>query len=246
MKESVEMMKLSKEVVGLPIICISDGKEIGTVKSLIVNNEKGSIDFLTINHEDMEFNVKAIPFKKVIGIGEYAVTIESDNAILNLTEIPVANQLIMKKVKIIDTKVMTRLGKLLGDVYEFAIDEDTGAIQAILLHVQEKEVVLDVKNVITYGKDLIVVNENAEENFLSSVQEVFGEKIESPLDGQLETVVQKQIDLLVGKKVQKDIVSDEGEILIASGTVLTKEDIERARKRGAHLLIEVSMNAVTE
>ncbi|HSH24701.1 MAG TPA: PRC-barrel domain-containing protein [Massilibacterium sp.] len=239
-------MKLSKEVVSLPVICISDGKEIGTVKSLIVNNEKGSIDFLTINHEDMEFNVKAIPFKKVIGIGEYAVTIESENSILNLTEIPVANELITRNVKIINTKVMTRFGKLLGDVYEFVIDEATGAIVAILLNVNEKQVVLDVENVITYGKDLIVVSEKAEDNFLTSMNELGGEQQTEELEGQLENIAQKQIDLLVGKKVQKDIVDEKGEVIIAENQVLTETDITKARNAGSHVLIEVSMNAVTE
>lgn len=239
-------MKLSKEVVSLPVICISDGKEIGTVKSLIVNNEKGSIDFLTINHEDMEFNVKAIPFKKVIGIGEYAVTIESENSILNLTEIPVANELITRNVKIINTKVMTRFGKLLGDVYEYVIDEATGAIVAILLNVNEKQVVLDVENVITYGKDLIVVSEKAEDNFLTSMNELGGEQQTEELEGQLENIAQKQIDLLVGKKVQKDIVDEKGEVIIAENQVLTETDITKARNAGSHVLIEVSMNAVTE
>lgn len=93
-------MKKSTEITGLPIISIQEGQEIGTVKTLVINPEKGSIDFLTIEHEDWQVSVKAIPFKKIIGIGEYAVTVESDRAVIDLNEIPIANQLVNKKIRI--------------------------------------------------------------------------------------------------------------------------------------------------
>ena len=45
-----------------------------------VINPDRIVDFLTIEHEDF-VSVKAIPFK-IIGIGEYAVTVESENAVI--------------------------------------------------------------------------------------------------------------------------------------------------------------------
>jgi uncharacterized protein YrrD len=39
-------MKKSIEIIGLPIINISAGLEIGYVKSLVINPEKGTVDFL--------------------------------------------------------------------------------------------------------------------------------------------------------------------------------------------------------
>lgn len=59
-----EEMKTSAQIIGLPIISIADGGQIGTVKLLIINPEKGSVDFLTIEQEDVAFGLKAIPFKK--------------------------------------------------------------------------------------------------------------------------------------------------------------------------------------
>ena len=38
-------MKKSTEILGLPIISISEGMEIGKVKSLVINPEKGSLRF---------------------------------------------------------------------------------------------------------------------------------------------------------------------------------------------------------
>src|SRR5690606_10003887 len=109
-------MKKSVEIVGLPIISIIDGIEIGKVKSLVINPEKGSVDFLTIEHEDWQVSVKAIPFKRVVGIGEYAITIEIDSSDINLKDIHMANSLVNKKNNNTNTKVMTRKGQLLGEV----------------------------------------------------------------------------------------------------------------------------------
>ncbi len=57
-------MKASAQIIGLPIISIADGMQIGAVKSFVINPDKGSIDFLTVEQEDVQLSLKAIPFKK--------------------------------------------------------------------------------------------------------------------------------------------------------------------------------------
>lgn len=169
-------MKNSIEIVNLPIICISDGSEIGSVKSLVINPDKGSIDFITIEKEDWQVSVKAIPFKKVIGVGEYALTVESDSAVIDLNEIPIANQLVNKKIKIIGTKVMTRKGELIGDVVEYFVDEENGQILGIAIKGSNQEAIIAASSVITYGKDIIIVKENASSYFLDAPEQLVQDK----------------------------------------------------------------------
>lgn len=59
----------SVEILNLPVISISEGEEIGQVKSLIINPEKFSVDFLTTQQEEWQVGVKAIPFKKSSVLG---------------------------------------------------------------------------------------------------------------------------------------------------------------------------------
>ncbi|WP_409301964.1 PRC-barrel domain-containing protein [Peribacillus sp. SCS-155] len=233
-------MKKSIEILGLPIISISEGEEIGSVKSLVINPEKGSIDFLTIEHEDFQVSVKAIPFKKVIGIGEYAVTIESRNSVIDLNEIPIANQLVNKKIKITDSKVMTRKGQLLGAVTEFFADEDNGNVIGMQVKLKEKEIILSTENVLTYGKDILIVKEEASANFLERPEQLIMQDNDETLEQQ--KLREKQIELLEGKTVLKDIYRQNGELLIANGTVLTKEEIARAQEEGPSVLVGLSMN----
>jgi uncharacterized protein YrrD len=243
-------MKKSAEIVGLPIISIYDGVEIGSVKSLVINPEKGSLDFLTIEHEDWQVSVKAIPFKKVIGIGEYAVTVENSNAVIDLNEIPIANALVNKKIRINDTKVMSRKGQLIGEAKEYYIDDESGNIIGILVAMKENEKVLKSEQILTYGKDILIVREDSANHFKDSVEDLLPEtQTEENLEFEetgssddLENIRNKQADLLKGKRVTKDILGVSGETLIPSGTILTAGDISKAQNEGPSVFVELTMN----
>lgn len=241
-------MKKSTEITGLPIISIQEGQEIGTVKTLVINPEKGSIDFLTIEHEDWQVSVKAIPFKKIIGIGEYAVTVESDRAVIDLNEIPIANQLVNKKIRITQTKVMTRKGQLLGETAEFYTDEDTGNILGVEIQLSDASAVLTAEEILTYGKDILIVKEDASERFLNSVSllnpimsnEVLPSEGENM--GQLQSLKNKQMELLVGKELEANIYDLNGNILFPSGRILSEQDVQKAQEEGPNVVVNLSMN----
>ncbi|WP_042354903.1 PRC-barrel domain-containing protein [Bacillus rubiinfantis] len=265
-------MKSSSQITGLPIISISDGVEVGKVKSLVINPEKGSIDFLTIDNEDWQVSIKAVPFKKVVGIGEYAVTVESESAVIDLNEIPITNQLVNKKIKITNTKVMTRKGELLGTVTEFFVDDNSGNILGMELEVGNNKVALHSEFVLTFGKDIIIVKEDSSSHFMGDISDLdansknssqanTAEIIENAAPSSGETAIEagssnypiedevdmkalkeKQIEILNGKRILKDIHDTNGNILFQAGTVLTPEDIEKAQEEGPNVLVDISMN----
>lgn len=251
-------MKKSTQITGLPIISILDGNQVGKVKSLVINPDKGSVDFLTIEHEDFQVSVKAIPFKKVVGIGEYAVTVDSESAVIDLNEIPIANQLVNKKIKITNTKVMTRKGELIGEVIEYFVDQDSGHILGMQLRLTEKEVALSSESVVTFGKDIIIVKEDVTSYFLNSVEELEGSSEETSVDGiseipaseisassedeEVKALKEKQIELLSGKRLTKNVFDKNGNILFHEGTALSPELIQQAQEEGPSIVVELSMN----
>lgn len=246
-------MKSSTQVIGLPVISIQNGVQLGQVKSLVVNPEKGTIDFLIVDQENWEISMKAIPFRNVIGIGEFAVTVEEERAVLDLNVIPIANELVNKKITIKQAKVMTRKGQLLGEATEFYIDEETGQITGIEVQIGNESRIVRADHVITYGKELLIVHEDAQQTVASDVSELLslrGTQIEplveqmtlKTVEKELDELRRKQIDMLTGKRVLKDIVDANGQILIAKDTILTKEHIIRAQEEGPDAVIELSMN----
>lgn len=280
----VNKMKKSNQILGLPIISISDGSEVGAVKSLVINPDKGSIDFIIIEKEDWQVSVKAIPFKKVVGIGEYALTVETDSAVIDLNEIPIANQLVNKKIKIIGSKVMTRKGELIGEIIEFFVDEENGHILGAMVNVSNREVIIAASTVITYGREIIIVKENASNYFLETPEQLIQDKRASLEDDEANNqieyesfnsgknifedvaksqIVEKnsefnlesdpiddirthQIDLLNGKTTTKDLLDSAGNVLIAKGTVLGKEEIAKAQEQGHSAIVQLIMNVEGE
>ncbi|MED0688067.1 PRC-barrel domain-containing protein [Anoxybacillus ayderensis] len=246
-------MKSSTQVIGLPVISIQNGVQLGQVKSLVLNPEKGTVDFLIVDQENWEISMKAIPFRNVIGIGEFAVTVEEERAVLDLNVIPIANELVNKKIAIKQAKVMTRKGQLLGEATEFYIDEETGQITGIEVQIGNESRIIRADHVITYGKELLIVHEDAQQTVASDVSELLslkGTQVEplieqiapKTVETELDELRRKQIDMLTGKRVLKDIVDANGQIFISKDTILTKEHIIRAQEEGPDVVIELSMN----
>ncbi|KIL46214.1 PRC-barrel domain-containing protein [Jeotgalibacillus campisalis] len=228
-------MKNSTELIGLPVISITDGLEIGTVKSIVVNPEKRSVDFIAIEHEDWQTSVRAIPFKKIIGLGEYAVTVEQSSAIIDLNEIPLANQLLNRKIAITETKAMSKKGRLIGEIKEYYFNEDSGLIEHLEIESAQDRGYLKAEMVITYGKDIIVLEEAAYSSFQSSL---FDDEpiieVEKQNEGVtlLSQIKDKQSSLLVGRRLTSDVKDDKGIAILQAGSELTKADIELAQRKG--------------
>lgn len=240
-------MKKSVEIIGFPIISIAAGEEIGKVKSIVVNPDKGSVDFLTVEHKDWEVSVKAIPFQKIIGIGKYAVTVESFHSILDLNEIPIANQLINKKVSVNGAKVMTRVGELVGEVQEFYVNEKNGNILSIdLLSIEDQHLTIDSEHIVTYGEQLIILNEEYSTSSSAESHQIqeqsFTQKEEPVTQNSIEELDRMQEQLLEGKQATKDILGHNGETVVQEGTIITEGELKQVKEHGPSLMVELSMN----
>ncbi|MBX0358878.1 PRC-barrel domain-containing protein [Halobacillus sp. Nhm2S1] len=246
-------MKKSVEIIGFPIISISAGEEIGKVKSIVINPEKGSVDFLTVEHEDWQVSVKAIPFQKIIGIGEYAITVESSHSILDLNEIPIANQLINKKVSITGARVMTRVGELVGEITEYYVNETNGQVISVDVSTAEQNnFEVSSEYIITYGENLIILNEEFPTGDVETREvEKAPAQVESKKTLHFSTTAnqervdeldRKQDELLEGKQATKNIVNSHGETVVTKGAVLTKSEIDQLKQYGPSVMVELSMN----
>jgi len=158
-------MKRSEELLGLSVISIEDGKENGCVSDYVINPTKGMVEYLIIDNGYRYMGIKLLPFKMVEGVGEYAVTILSSSSIIDLSDELDANELLEKDVRIKNTKVLTKKGRLIGNVSEFIInDEDEGKISAceVILPDGGKGGSISADFIVTFGKDVLVVSEDAE------------------------------------------------------------------------------------
>lgn len=172
LKEGIFTMKKTQKILGLPIISISDGLEVGKVKSIIINADKGAIDYIVVDSGIQIFSARVIPTEDVLGIGEYALTIENEGVITDISRIPAAIQLLQNDIRVKGTKVLTKKGSLIGEIGDIYVDDNdkckiTG-LEFIADITQKKIRLIPRDTVITFGKNLTVVKEDIETSLLDT------------------------------------------------------------------------------
>lgn len=156
-------MKKSQEIIGLPVFSIMDGKKIGQVKDLVINPEEGKVDFIMVSNRNWYVGARVLAYKSVMGIGEHAVTTESENSLTSINETANANNLLERNIELKGNRVLTNKGNLIGVISEYEINEDTGKISRLEYRTAEDESkieVIEAEQVMTYGIDVLVIRQN--------------------------------------------------------------------------------------
>lgn len=158
-------MKKVESVLGYPVIDLSNGELIGKVKDVLFNAVNGTIDYVLVDAESDGFISRVVATNDVVGVGEYALTIQNSDVIKELNNTSAAASLVQSGVKVTNTGVLTRKGSLIGKTGDIYFDEEnclsiTG-IEFIPENNKDSVKVLPAQCVITYGKKLIIVADNA-------------------------------------------------------------------------------------
>ena len=151
-------MKKSVDILGLPVISITEGRELGMSKTLLIDAPNRVVAAITIEDEDWYRGVKLIPYDNVIAVGEDAVTINNSENILTLDAAGDFETLLDDNIRVIGTKAITRSGVIQGNITEIFIGED-GSIEKCEITAPEgstSEVTADQVSI--FGKEVTVIS----------------------------------------------------------------------------------------
>jgi len=254
-------MKKSADILRLPVISISEGKQIGTVKDLVIDASQGAVVALVVDDGSWYLGAKLLPFNAITGLGESAVTVESTGNLIAVATIPRLEQLMSAGVKVIGTRTLTRSGHMGGKVVEITIDE-TGRINNC--EVEEnigERFQIPIQQVVTFGKDVLIVSDAADSSGRGSAggrpmdglvsrtaptsnfvgQDVPGVATpQNSNDDAAQLFEEKQRRYLLGKKVNRRITANDGSIIIEQGNEITEEILQKVRDEDK--MIELTMN----
>ena len=151
-------MKKSVDILGLPVISITEGRELGMSKTLLIDAPNRIVAAITIEDEDWYRGVKLIPYDNVIAVGDDAVTINNSENILTLDAAGDFETLLDDNIRVIGTKAITRTGVIQGNITEIFIGED-GSIEKCEITTPEgstSEVTADQVSI--FGKQVTVIS----------------------------------------------------------------------------------------
>jgi len=241
-------MKKSVEIIGLPVIDISEGNEMGTVARIVLNPIEGSVAALVIDDGKWYLGAKLLPFAAIAGLGESAVTIISSNAILTIENAPAMEQLLCTDVAVIGTKVLTKAGRIQGTVKEIIIDI-TGKIIACEIEELNGEIRnISVERILTFGKKVTIIADETDittgvvSSQTLSTPETKNDAIvkENPKDDSAKKFDEKQRRYLLGKQASRRIETDNGVVIVEEGGEISEEVLQKAKLAGK--FVELSMN----
>lgn len=150
-------MNKTVDMINLPVVDISEGAEIGISTRIVINPTEGSIAALAIDDGKWYLGAKLVPFSAITGIGESAITITSKSEILTLENDPAMEQLLSNDITVINTKVLTKAGRIQGTIKELLIDA-TGKIISCEVEEASGEISsLPAERVMTFGKKVTVI-----------------------------------------------------------------------------------------
>lgn len=217
--KGVAGMKTAQQIIGLPVVSIIDGNEIGKVKNVIINALKGTIDFFVIDSGVRSLSGGVIPADRVLGIGEYALTILQPDDISDIVKIPAAIELMQKNITVRGTRVLTQKGSLLGETGDIIVNEQDAynitGVEFVPADSSIKSGIIPRSSIITFGKDLLVVQDDFIDQLIEStnaIQEVLGaEKKNIRLEEEKPTnsiILPEEVSQEVAKEVALEIVQE--------------------------------------
>ncbi len=230
-------MKKTQEVLGLPIISISDGVEVGKVKSILVNANEGTVDYIVVDSGIQILSARVISTSSVLGMGEYALTIENDSAINDIGRIPAAIDLLQKNIQVKSSKVLTKKGRLIGEIGDFYFDEDNSCritgLEYIADITDKKVRIIPRNNVITFGKNLIVVTEDVESKLLANLSQLSSGKGQPEQEKKNSTTIDNvsaEEDVKSINKAIEELTADIDGLLAKEGETFFNEPQESNNK----------------
>ena len=155
-------MKKSIEIIGLPVISITEGRELGMSKTLLIDSKNGTIAAITIEDEDWYRGVKLLPYSSVIAIGEDAVTVTNSENILTLEDAGDYEAMMDANIKIIGTKAITKSGTIQGKVVEIYVGEN-GKIEKCEIEGRDGSLSeISSEQISIFGKQVTVIDSDLE------------------------------------------------------------------------------------
>ena len=152
-------MKTSTEILGLPVISITEGRELGMSKTLLIDAKNGAVAAITIEDDDWYRGVKLIPFDSVIAVGADAITITNSENILTLEDAVDFENLLDENVRIIGTKAITKGGTIQGSVSEIYIGDDGKVVQCEISDPQGNFLDnISAEQISIFGKQVTVID----------------------------------------------------------------------------------------
>lgn len=156
-------MRTTKELSGLAIIDIRDGKKLGTVGETVISPDDGRLlGFVIKSAGFLSQDESAVEIEDVRSIGADAVTVEGEEIVHRIAAMPEPFQQARSGDRtLIGRKVVTQGGSLVGKIADLVISEDERRTTGMVLEsgMFERGDALSADRIVSVGPDVVIVTD---------------------------------------------------------------------------------------
>ncbi len=162
------MLYKNKKTIGMPVVSLDDGRQLGQIKRLLIDPQTMVVAAFTIDRKGWFKEQSVIPYSHLKNVGSHAVTVDQAQAVVKLSSLPELEVLAKKTPPLLNVRVITEEGIILGTVSDFYFDPQDGKINSLEIKkgLFFSTRILDNNLVMTYGRDAIIVEKGAEKKLL--------------------------------------------------------------------------------
>lgn len=247
----------AKQLMGLPVISLSDGTRQGEVHDVVYHPEQGRLIGFFVRRGGGLFGGNEsfwLGEESIHAIGEDAVTIDTP-ALLSAVEGNHPERNVEGGEPVLGKRLLTQGGKFLGNIDDVLIDRASRRVVAYevsggLWHdLMRGQTAVPIPQVLTIGRDAVIVPDTVQADVEASTGGLLGvtgaakEKVAAAYEqtaqvaGQAraevaEAIENREADYARGKTAARDVTDDTGALLVSAGEVITEDHIRRAEAAG--------------
>jgi uncharacterized protein YrrD len=220
-------MRKGKSVIGQPVYSVADGVKVESVKDLVLEEGEDGVIALLVSEGGLLSTSTVVPFASVVRFGPSAVMIDDRSSVIPAASDPHVTEILGRQGTLLGTRVLTDGGEDLGTIADMYFDEASGRITGyevsggLIGDAMRGSSYLPFDQIETVGADAVIATGAARDavmpdNGAQSAEVASGDRQPS----------------LVGARSGADVTARDGSLVVASGQVISREMVERAREEG--------------
>jgi len=157
------MLKQITQVVGSKLMDLETSQTIGEVVDWIINPDEKKIIALVIKQPGLFSSTKVVTTIDIIEYGPGIVVVKNRDTVVKPGEVVRLKKLIKSKYRVIDSRVETESGKILGTIEDLLFETINSAIQKIYIKpgilgmLSRPDIIVDADKIIKIEPTRIIV-----------------------------------------------------------------------------------------
>lgn len=159
-------MERYSEVIGLPVICVENGKKIGAVKNIIFCPKKKKLLAFLLECRSYEFSKKVVLTEDILNIGRDALIIKDESSLKDLRKTKNTDEFV-DKGEVIGLRVYSKNGEDMGIVKDVIFDYSNSSIEGVeisdglIQDIIKGRSLLPLFGKVEFGREVILVDNDA-------------------------------------------------------------------------------------